>query len=151
MSCHVLLQGTFPTQGSNPHLLGLLHWQVDSLPLAPPGESVGVFRNWATTHLYDLYRLATIMMSVGLSLSLLIHYSECTEIQDLVKVDLPAILCLFDANQSMLCPQVMSFLSRLFPKFPASCFSLAPMWGQGIWAINSQKAQIPQRLSGKGF
>ena len=25
--CHFLLQGIFPTQGSNLHLLGLLHWQ----------------------------------------------------------------------------------------------------------------------------
>ena len=33
-----LLQGIFPTQGSNPHLLCLLHWQADSLPLAPPGK-----------------------------------------------------------------------------------------------------------------
>ena len=32
---HSLLQGIFPTQGSNPHLSCLLHWQVDSLPLAP--------------------------------------------------------------------------------------------------------------------
>ena len=31
---HALLQGIFPTQGSNPHLLPLLHWQVGSLPLA---------------------------------------------------------------------------------------------------------------------
>ena len=29
-----LLQGIFPTQGSNPHLLRLLHWQVSSLPLS---------------------------------------------------------------------------------------------------------------------
>ena len=28
-----LLQGIFPTQGSNLHLLQLLHWQADSLPL----------------------------------------------------------------------------------------------------------------------
>ena len=28
----------FPTQGSNPRLLHLLHWQADSLPLAPPGK-----------------------------------------------------------------------------------------------------------------
>ena len=34
--CHALLQGLFPTQDSNLHLLCLLHWQVDSLPLAPP-------------------------------------------------------------------------------------------------------------------
>ena len=32
-----LLQGIFPTQGSNP---SLLHWQADSLPLVPPGKSV---------------------------------------------------------------------------------------------------------------
>ena len=33
MGCHFLLQGTFLTQGSNPHLLCLLHWQVNSLAL----------------------------------------------------------------------------------------------------------------------
>ena len=30
-----LLQGIFPTQGSKLHLLHILHWQADSLPLAP--------------------------------------------------------------------------------------------------------------------
>ena len=35
VDCHFLLQGIFPTQKSNPCLLNLLHWQVDSLPLAP--------------------------------------------------------------------------------------------------------------------
>ena len=30
--------GIFPTQGSNPRLLCLLHWQADSLPLAPHGK-----------------------------------------------------------------------------------------------------------------
>ena len=30
MGRHVLLQAIFPTQVSNPHLLHLLHWQVDS-------------------------------------------------------------------------------------------------------------------------
>ena len=38
---HVLLQGIFLTQWSNPHLLGLLHWQVGSLPLASPGKPQG--------------------------------------------------------------------------------------------------------------
>ena len=38
MGCHVLLQGIFLTQGSNPCLLCLLHWQTDSLPLVPPGK-----------------------------------------------------------------------------------------------------------------
>ena len=35
---HALFQGVFPTQGSNLHLLCLLHWQAGSLPLVPPGK-----------------------------------------------------------------------------------------------------------------
>ena len=38
VSCHDLLQGIFPTQEMNLHLLGLLHWQAGSLPLAPPAR-----------------------------------------------------------------------------------------------------------------
>ena len=34
VGCHFILQGMFLTQGLNPHL----HWQADSLPLAPPGK-----------------------------------------------------------------------------------------------------------------
>ena len=36
VGCHFLLQEIFPTQGSNPHLLCLLHWQADSFSPAPP-------------------------------------------------------------------------------------------------------------------
>ena len=35
VGCCALLQGIFPTQGSNPHLLGLLHWQVYGEPHTP--------------------------------------------------------------------------------------------------------------------
>ena len=45
LGCHSLLQGIFPTQGSNPHLLRLLHWQVNYLPLAPPGKSMVICHN----------------------------------------------------------------------------------------------------------
>ena len=38
VDCHDLFQGIFLTQGSKMHLLRLLHWQVGSLPLAPPGK-----------------------------------------------------------------------------------------------------------------
>ena len=38
MGCRFLRQGIFPTQGSNPRLLCLLHCQAGSLPLAPPGR-----------------------------------------------------------------------------------------------------------------
>ena len=33
--------GIFLTQPWNPHLLRLLHWQMGSLPLAPPGKPIG--------------------------------------------------------------------------------------------------------------
>ena len=36
---HALLRGIFLTQGSNPQLLCLLHWQVDSFPLCHLGGS----------------------------------------------------------------------------------------------------------------
>ena len=41
LNCHFLLQGIFPTQGSNLHLFGLLNWQGGSLPLVKgnPGKS----------------------------------------------------------------------------------------------------------------
>ena len=34
----LLLQGIFTTQGSDPHLLHLLHQEAGSLPLVPPGK-----------------------------------------------------------------------------------------------------------------
>ena len=40
--CHFLLQGIFPTQGSNPCLLCLLHWQTGFFTTAPPGKRI----NW---------------------------------------------------------------------------------------------------------
>ena len=38
VGCYALLQGIFPTQGLNPRLLHLLHWQADSLPLGHLGS-----------------------------------------------------------------------------------------------------------------
>ena len=38
VGCHSLLQGIFLTQRLNPCLLCLLNWQVDSLPIVPPGK-----------------------------------------------------------------------------------------------------------------
>ena len=50
VSCHFLLQGIFPTQGSNPRLLCLLHWQGVSLPLShlEGNREFSVF-SWALT------------------------------------------------------------------------------------------------------
>ena len=36
--CHAILQGIFLTQGSNLLFFCLLHWQMNSLPLVPPGK-----------------------------------------------------------------------------------------------------------------
>ena len=45
--CHFLLQGIFLTQGWNPCLLCLQHWQAGSLSLVPPGKpSESHERNW---------------------------------------------------------------------------------------------------------
>ena len=44
VGCHALLQGIFPTQGLNPGILRLLHWQAGSLPLAPPGKIFPLIR-----------------------------------------------------------------------------------------------------------
>ena len=41
VGCHALLQGIFPTQGSNP---GLLHGRQDSLLSEPPGKPIGLHR-----------------------------------------------------------------------------------------------------------
>ena len=42
--CYFLLQGILSTQGSNLHLLHLLHWQADSLPLTPSGKPSKICR-----------------------------------------------------------------------------------------------------------
>ena len=42
VSYHAVLQGIFPTQGSNLSLLLLLHWQAESLLVAPPGNPVNM-------------------------------------------------------------------------------------------------------------
>ena len=43
VGCHFLLQGIFPTEGLNPHLLCLPHLQADSLPLHHLGSPIYLF------------------------------------------------------------------------------------------------------------
>ena len=50
-SCHFLLQGLYLTQGLNPRLLHLLHWQADCLPLSH-WESPGKVYSCSTQDLY---------------------------------------------------------------------------------------------------
>ena len=56
MGCQFLLQGIFLTQGLNPCLLRLLHWQADSLPL----HHLGSF-----FHIYLIYCSMQLIFSVN--------------------------------------------------------------------------------------
>ena len=53
--CHYQLQGIFLTQGSNLHLLYLLHWQVGSLQLA---------QTWSPVHTFILIYIITTTTSL---------------------------------------------------------------------------------------
>ena len=76
VGCHALLQGIFPTQGSNLHLLHLLHWQLCSLPLVPPGKALIV--------------------------SLLIRASSLSVTsQHKMAAGAPAITCIFDQKEEV--------------------------------------------------
>ena len=64
MGFHALPQGIFLTQGSNPHLLCLLHCQVDSLPLTPPEKSKKKKTIYSDANIRETYFLLKIS-SVG--------------------------------------------------------------------------------------
>ena len=58
VGCYALLQGTFTTQGSNPHVLHLLPWQVDSLPLCQLGSPLNKSDNALMLGLdYDFFTM----------------------------------------------------------------------------------------------
>ena len=46
VGCQALLQGIFSVQGSHPCLLYLLHWQVGSSPLMPPGKPLPFYSTY---------------------------------------------------------------------------------------------------------
>ena len=60
VGCHVLLQGIFPTQGPNQHFLCLLHWQVGSLLLAPPGKPIHVH----SSNIHNSHEVKTTQMFI---------------------------------------------------------------------------------------
>ena len=52
VGCHFLLQGIFLTQGPNLHLLCLLHWQANSLPLSQLGSPHNI--SWSFSIAYGM-------------------------------------------------------------------------------------------------
>ena len=81
VGCHALFQGIFLTQGSNPHLLRLLHWQMGSLPLAPPGKPQYVTPISSPPH-PQVCLANTSLFSVLVSLSLFCRYIHLCHILD---------------------------------------------------------------------
>ena len=67
MGCHSLLQGIFPTQGSN---LGLQRWQADSLPLSYLGSRRNEYQELNTVHSMKNGRSVFTVGSVPLILKL---------------------------------------------------------------------------------
>ena len=67
--CHAHLQGIFPTQGSNPRLLRLLHRQTGSLPLAPPEKSDLVTEQHQIDLFHHCSNKASITLDPGLQIS----------------------------------------------------------------------------------
>ena len=58
VGCLFLLQGIFLTQGSNPHILHLLHQQADSLPLChlgSPYKMLPLGKNWIKGKWHFMY------------------------------------------------------------------------------------------------
>ena len=53
VSCHFLHQGIFPTQGLNPHILHLLNWQADSLPVSHPRSSFSSVKSLSCVRLFE--------------------------------------------------------------------------------------------------
>ena len=58
VGCHILLQEFLPAQGSNLHLLCLLHRQAGSLPLVPPGKPSLILTD---TNIYGCPMLVTMI------------------------------------------------------------------------------------------
>ena len=54
VGCHFFFQGIFLTQGSNPYLLCLLLWKVDSFPRAPPGKPFGIIGHFKFSHYFKI-------------------------------------------------------------------------------------------------
>ena len=80
VGCHALLQGIFPTQGSNPCLWCFLHWQESCLPLAPPGKPKKKNRQNQSTKVevrliltFRRYRLGKGMTVISGCLKMLYH------------------------------------------------------------------------------
>ena len=120
MGCHALLQ-IFPTQGSNLHFIRLLHWQADSLPLAPPS---------LTRRLYHYGFIQSTLAMVILARQNLIIY-ESLNCQTLEHMSPKYCMRYYDLAQELTNPS-RTIKKDSFPKVMTSHPQVSPMNGMLI-------------------
>ena len=86
VGCHALLQGIFPTRGSNQRLWSLLHWQVSSLSLAPPGKA-----SFSLTQPFILFRPSLDGIRSTQSASLILPF-KCQSHPETPSQDTPRVM-----------------------------------------------------------
>ena len=108
----------FPTQGSNPCLLHFLHWQVDSLPLVPPGNELvqSLSRVWLFATPWTTARQASLSITNSRSLSKLISIESVIPSNHL-------ILC----HPLLLLPSIFPSI-RVFSSEVALCIRWPKYW-----------------------
>ena len=95
---HDFLQGLFPTHGSKPRLLCLLHWQESSLSLGPPGKSC-----------------ITIRMAQTQNIDSTTFWREC-EAQEYLFIIIQHYLCTSPANNNF--SEILILYVRPWLSFP---------------------------------
>ena len=105
VSCRFLLQGIL-TQGSNPRLLCLLHWQADSLP---PNHLI-------INPLSDIWFANIVYLSVGCLFILWIMSSDTQNFKIFMKLNLFFLLLFVSlmSYQRIQCPKSWSFCPVFF-------------------------------------
>ena len=125
MGCHFLLQGLLLTQGSNRHLLYLLHGQVDSLLAEPLEKSLGLPVS-VTVKFFSIL-LATQFVVISILYSSFLSYFSCQENLLLSALPSPATAWLLfsseqQRDQTILLPNLVlphvNFSSFLSPNSP---------------------------------
>ena len=148
---HFLLLGIFPTQGLNPPLLCLLHWQADSLPLSLLGSPWWIYISEPTS---ELSRDKTIKSAPGiiictwksiiktwtLNLSELLSnkasLSWCVFFRCMEKIPWNQGISQVNQNLSWSSPRLRSSSSSCFW---CSCWSVPPL----SWETTSPCSQWP--------
>ena len=92
VGCHFLLQGLFATQESNPHLLCLLHWQVDSLPLSHLGIPISEVNDTFKSEVNDTFiHLIMVVISPCIHISNILYTYYPLNIQKFLFVNYTSV------------------------------------------------------------